>query len=169
MSIPVSRGTVPRKGCLVRRRWKRCSVGKVGLSTKAHGGFVMVLMPPSATKDICDHIITGEISEAIQSIREHFPAVLDITRKSGGANGFAATDNPETTDSVVFVSPAASPQSASASLPSSPELPPLRPHLPSHITSEKGILRNPGTGTSAGGVSISAATPGSGGGVGSGP
>ncbi len=101
--------------------------------------------------DICDHITAGEITEAISALRLHFPSVLDTTRphamtntNGNSTNGNSNNQPPSSTDIE-----RGSPESPSRSLPSSPELPPLR-SLPAHISSDRGIMRNGSNGSITG-------------------
>lgn len=105
--------------------------------------------------DICDHIIVGEITEAISALRLQFPSVLDTTRPrtKANTNGNSTNGNSENqTHPTTTEMERASPESPPRSLPSSPELPPLR-SLPGHVTSDKGSVRNSTNGSTNGSTS----------------
>lgn len=105
-------------------------------------------------KNICDHIIVGEITEAISALRLQFPSVLDTTRPrtKANTNGNSTNGNSENQTHPTTEMERASPESPPRSLPSSPELPPLR-SLPGHVTSDKGSVRNSANGSTNGSTS----------------
>ncbi len=83
-----------------------------------------VLTTPAAT-EICNHILAGEITEALRCIQEHIPRLLaPQTASSSGSGAMAVTTDDDDADSDSQSPPASPPGRGTA--------------LPAHMASERG-------------------------------